>query len=250
MSDAAAGMRWYGTRRPGAVEKVLERAMGGDHTPYEWIVRSVSRSATTVLDVACSSGGLTRRLAAEGRRVTGLDASMSNIRAARALSDEQFVLADVDRLPFADGSFDAVVTCLGLGVSANRASMLSEVSRVLRPGGVFASLMPSLRPVAPSDLALLSRLAGFLRVAPQLPGSAEFQAKRSLGAAGLTKVEDTRGRFFFEVRNQADATTLVDGLRPAPDRSRAQDAIGFLVERAGDLGVRVPLPMRRIVAIK
>lgn len=250
MSESAAGLRWYGAHRPGAAEHVLERALGGEHTPYEWVARAVSRNATNVLDFACASGGLSRRLTYEGRTVIGLDPSASNLERARRQSSGPWVLSDVDHLPFEENSFDAVVTCLGMGVTANRGRLLEEVARVLRPGGVFAALLPSLRPLTRGDLTLVSRLAGYLRVTPQLPGSAEFHARKSLTAAGLTKMEDARGRFFFTVRDEADAQTLLSGLRHAPDRERVRNAIEFLAQRAKTQAVQVPLPMRRIVAIK
>lgn len=245
-----AGVEWYGARRLGAAEKVLERALGGEHTPYEWMARTVSKNARTVLDLACASGGLTRRLAQDGRVVVGLDPSASNLEQARAHRGGPWVQADVNHLPFDDGSFDTVVTCLGMGMTVNRRRLLGEVSRVLRPGGVFAALLPSLRPLNRSDLTLVSRLAGYLRVAPQLAGSAEFQASKSLAAAGLTKTEDARGRFFFNVRDVEDAKVLISGLRHAPDRERVRNTVDFLAERAKIKAVQVPLPMRRIVAIK
>lgn len=250
MSESAAGLRWYGAHRPGAVEEVLERALGGEHTPYEWVARSVSKTAGQVLDLACASGGLSRRLEQPGRTVVGLDPSAANLDSARRRSDGPWVHADVNHLPFGDGVFDCVVTCLGIGVTANRRRLLTEVARVLRPGGVFAALLPSLRPLNRGDLTMVSRLAGHLRVTPQLPGSAEFQASKSLTAAGLTKVEDTRARFFFSVRDEDDARVLISGLRHAPDRERVRNAVDFLAGRAKSSAIQVPLPMRRIVAIK
>lgn len=250
MSEFGAGLRWYGSVRPGAVDRVLERAMGGEHTPYDWLARAVARGASAVLDLACGTGGLSRRLQADQRVVVGLDSSMSNLHHAELTGDGPWVLGSVDHVPFTEASFDAVVTSLGLGVTANRGRLLSEVARVLRPGGVFAALMPSLRPVTASDVATISRLAGFLRVTPTLPGSAEFQARKSLSLAGLTKVEDNRARFFFEVETPEDARILIDGLRPAPDRDRTRSAVEYLVTRASNTAVTVPLPMRRVVAIK
>lgn len=250
MSEFSAGLRWYGSVRPGAVDQVLERAMGGEHTPYDWLARAVARSARGVLDLACGTGGLSRRLQSENRTIVGVDASMANLHRARQGGEGTWVLGHVDHVPFADDSFDAVVTSLGLGVSSNRGQLLSEVARVLRPGGVFAALMPSLRPVTAGDVATISRLAGFLRVTPTLPGSAEFQARKSLSLAGLTKVEDTRARFFFQVTSPEDARTLIAGLRPAPDRDRSRSATDYLTARAANAPLSVPLPMRRIVAIK
>ncbi len=250
MSEFGAGLRWYGSVRPGAVDQVLERAMGGEHTPYDWLARSVARNAKVVLDLACGTGGLSRRLQADDRTVVGMDSSMSNLHHAEETGDGPWVVGNVDHVPFADNSFDAVVTSLGLGVTANRGRLLSEVTRVLRPGGVFAALMPSLRPVTAGDVATISRLAGFLRVTPTLPGSAEFQARKSLSLAGLTKVEDSRARFFFQVSSPDDARILIDGLRPAPDRERSRSAVDYLAGRANNASLPVPLPMRRIVAIK
>ena len=43
-------------RGPGAMEAVLSRSFVGDHTHYEWLARSVSSSAKTVLDLACGAG--------------------------------------------------------------------------------------------------------------------------------------------------------------------------------------------------
>lgn len=242
------GHRWFGPGRPRAVDQVLQRTFGGDHTPYEWLARAVSSSARLVLDLSCGASGLGARLASPGRLVVSVDETESCLRAEE--DGRPLVLADPRHLPFADGSFDAVVTSLGLGLADDRLAFLEEVARVLRPGGVFAGLTPSLRPMSTKDVRIASQLGAFLRVGPHLPGTVEFRAKSMLGAAGLTKMEDSRGRHHFEVRNRSDAELLVGGLRPAGDRARAASAIDFLASRAQKEPVRIPLPMRRIVAIK
>ena len=239
---------WFGPGRPQAVDKVLQRTFGGDHTPYEWLARAVSGSAATVLDLSCGASGLGSLLAAPGRTVISVDDNQGCLRAAD--DGRPLVQADPRHLPFADGSFDAVVTSLGLGLAHDRMEFLSEVARVLRSGGVFAGLTPSLRPLSMEDLRIVRQLGGYLRVSPHLPGTVEFRAKTMLGEVGLTKMEDARGRHYFEVRNRADAEVLIGGLRPAGDRARAASAINFLASRAENAPVRIPLPMRRIVAIK
>ncbi len=239
---------WSGPLRPRAVDKVLQRTFGGDHTPYEWLARAVSSSAKRVLDLSCGASGLGGRLAAPGRIVITVDETRECLRSAD--DGRPVVQADPRHLPFAAASFDAVVTSLGLGLADDRLEFLGEVSRVLRPGGVFAGLTPSLRPMSIDDLRVASQLGGYLRVSPHLPGTVEFRAKTMLGAVGLTKMEDARGRHHFEVRNRADAELLISGLRRAGDRARADSAINFLAARAEIGPVRVPLPMRRIVAIK
>lgn len=239
---------WFGPGRPRAVDLVLQRTFGGDHTPYEWLARAVSGSAKRVLDLSCGASGLGGRLAAPGRTVITVDETRSCLMLVN--DDRSVAQADPSHLPFAGGTFDAVVTSLGLGLTEDRMHFLEEVSRVLRPGGVFAGLTPSLRPMNMDDLRIASQLGAYLRVSPHLAGTVEFRAKTMLGAVGLTKMEDSRGRHHFEVRNRRDAEVLVGGLRQAGDRARASSAVDFLTSRAENGPVRVPLPMRRIVAIK
>ncbi len=242
--------RWFGERRPGSAERVLERAYGGKHTPYEWLERAVADSAATVLDLACGTGSLTRRLEREGRTVVGVDLSLLNIEEAKEAGTRCAVQADAAQLPFADDSFDVVVTSLGLGMVTDRMRFLREVTRVLRPGGVFAGLTPSVRPFSVEDLKIASQLGGYLRATPTLPGLPEFRAKKTLAKVGLTKTEDSRARYHFTVASRHDAETLVAGLRTPPDRARGVAAVEFLTLRAEVEPVAVPLPMRRIVAIK
>ena len=245
---ARSRQRWFGSGAPLAVDEVLQRSFGGHHTPYEWLARAVSSSAKLVLDLSCGASGLGPRLKSPGRVVVSVDETESCLQADDA--SRPMVLADVLHLPFGDGSFDAVVTSLGMGVADDRLEFLTEVARVLRPGGVFAGLTPSLRPMNAEDLRMASQLGAFLRASPHLPGTIEFRAKAMLGAVGLTKMEDSRARHYFEVRNRADAELLVAGLRQAGDSARAASAVNFLAGRAENAPVRVALPMRRIVAIK
>lgn len=243
-------LRWFGSRQPGAMEAVLSRSLGGGRTPYEWLARSVSASANVVLDLACGAGAMIERLARPGRTVIGLDRSESELEAAAALGRGPLVQAHASYLPFADGSFDAVVTSLGVGVVADRPRFLAEASRVLRPGGVFAALTPSLRPANLDDIRLISRLASYLRVPPHLPGTTEFKAKEALAEVGLTKAEDARAKYYFEVADADDAALLLAGLRAPVEAERAAAAIDFLRGRLTDGPVKIPLPMRRIIAIK
>ena len=107
-----------------------------------------------------------------------------------------------------------------------------------------------MRPANVDDLRLISRLAGQLRVAPHLPGVTEFKARTALGAVGLTKAEDKRAKYYYEVADEDDAVRLFEGLRTPGDADRVGAAVEFLRARFADGPVRVPLPMRRIIAIK
>ena len=54
----------------------------------------------------------------------------------------------------------------------------------------------------------------------------------------------------LRVRNRDDAELLIGGLRPTEDVERARQAVNYLAERVKEHTVRLPLPMRRLLAIK
>ncbi|WP_369194995.1 class I SAM-dependent methyltransferase [Streptomyces djakartensis] len=95
-----------------------------------------------LLDVACGTGIVTRRLAA-GRtdlRVTGVDLATAMARRAAARLPGAVVRADSRRLPFGDGRFDAVCSVWLLHLldgPADVRAVVGECARVLRPGGVY-----------------------------------------------------------------------------------------------------------------
>lgn len=100
--------------------------------------------AGRVLDVGCGPGHLAIRLAREhGLEVTGLDLDPAMIgraraNAERALGAERrpaFVVGGVAALPFADASFDLVVSTLSMHHWSDAAAGQAEIGRVLRPGG-------------------------------------------------------------------------------------------------------------------
>lgn len=59
-----------------------------------------------------------------------------------ALGGDADVVADEDRLPFADGSFDLVVSAGGLATVNDLPGALVQIRRVLRPGGLFLGAIP------------------------------------------------------------------------------------------------------------
>lgn len=92
-----------------------------------------------VLDVACGTGALTLSAAqAVGPlgSVVGLDPNPEMLAVARRSSRlVEWCEAPAERIPFPDGAFDAVVSQFGLMFFDDRARALSEMMRVLRPGG-------------------------------------------------------------------------------------------------------------------
>lgn len=96
----------------------------------------------TLLDVSCATGVLTRELASAGSfdAVYGLDVSAEMLKeASQRDAKGQFrrVRADVADMPFADGSFDAVVSGAALHCWPSVQDGLAEVRRVLKEGSSF-----------------------------------------------------------------------------------------------------------------
>jgi ubiquinone/menaquinone biosynthesis C-methylase UbiE len=99
-----------------------------------------------VLDVACGTGIVTRtaadRVVPDGRAV-GVDLNEAMLAVARQVRpDIEFRHADAAQLPFADESFDAVLSQMALMFFPDRAAAVQEMARVAVPGGTVAVLVP------------------------------------------------------------------------------------------------------------
>ena len=101
------------------------------------------RPGQRILDVATGTGMVAFGLAARGAKVVGLDQSehmLAGARAKLAAAPEfagrvEFVQGQAERLPFADGEFDALTFTYLLRYVDDPAATLRELARVVRPGG-------------------------------------------------------------------------------------------------------------------
>jgi SAM-dependent methyltransferase len=91
-----------------------------------------------VLDVGCGDGQISRLVASMGAEIVGVDPTWNCVSVAHQRGNAGFVQAGAAGLPFADETFDAVVACLVFEHIVEVDSAISEVARVLRPGGRFA----------------------------------------------------------------------------------------------------------------
>ena len=114
-----------------------------------WKVRLVAMSGaapgTRALDLAGGTGDIAFALADRGASVVGLDVTHRMVELARAkgvtsTSAARFVTGDMMSLPFADATFDLVTTGYGIRNVPRIETALSEIRRVLRPGGTLLSL--------------------------------------------------------------------------------------------------------------
>src|SRR5262249_27794305 len=94
-----------------------------------------------LLDVACGPGVVTAAIAPTAASVVGLDATDAMLEKARArcarekLANVVFKRGDAEQLPFDEAQFDGAVTRLAVHHFANPQRALTEMFRVLRPGG-------------------------------------------------------------------------------------------------------------------
>ncbi|MEO5823235.1 MAG: class I SAM-dependent methyltransferase [Vicinamibacteraceae bacterium] len=126
-----------------------------------------------VLEVASGSGGPAIHLArTTGCRVTGVDANERGVETAGRLAAAagagdrvQFRQADAtSRLPYDDGAFDALLCIDSMNHFPDRAGVLAEWSRVLRPGGrsLFTDPVVISGPVTNDELARRSSIGLFV----------------------------------------------------------------------------------------
>ena len=118
-------------------------SLGMDIGWRKQLVAAVARQKPAkILDLACGSGDVTTMLreALPQAQVVGLDFSRPLLTQAKERGLSELTEADALKLPFADGSFDALTIAFGLRNFSDRAAGLNEIARVLKPGGVFGLL--------------------------------------------------------------------------------------------------------------
>jgi ubiquinone/menaquinone biosynthesis C-methylase UbiE len=110
----------------------------------EDFVRSLNlQPGLRVLDVACGTGNLALPAARLGAVVTGVDIAPNLVEQARENAKRaglaaQFDEGDAENLPYADASFDAVITMFGAMFAPRPELVAAELKRVARPGGAIA----------------------------------------------------------------------------------------------------------------
>ncbi|MGV8172032.1 MAG: class I SAM-dependent methyltransferase [Candidatus Woesearchaeota archaeon] len=128
---------------PGTVSAWWE-PMSGDKShifkrQHELIIETLAKERrTTVLDIACGKGRISKLLLEQGYNVYSLDISqeMLNIAKNRGYVQKPF-LGDSEDLPFINDSFDVVICMDAMVHFPNPSIAALEAYRVLRPDGIF-----------------------------------------------------------------------------------------------------------------
>jgi len=134
-----------------SAQALSRRLMVAFRHPIEWL--AVPRGGGA-LDVGCGPGSVTAslaRAAGPDGLALGVDISKPMLaRAVRAQAGPQtgFMLADAQQLPLRDETVDAVVSIAVLQLIPDPEAALTEMGRVLRPGGRLAVMVPTAGPAA------------------------------------------------------------------------------------------------------
>ena len=117
-------------------------SFGQDPRWRRTMVSHVPRDGGTVLDIATGTGLVAERLLARGHRVTGLDQSPDMLAVARRRFGDRIELveASATEIPFPNASFDHLTFTYLLRYVDDPGATLTELARVVRPGGTIASL--------------------------------------------------------------------------------------------------------------
>lgn len=132
MSERAAqwGRLWGSRARDWALSEEQQRPT------YEAVIDRVAiRPGQRVLEVGCGTGVFLRLAADRGAEVHGVDASAALLDLARArVPEADLWLADMESLPFADGTFDLVAGFNAFFFAVDIVAALREAGRVAKPG--------------------------------------------------------------------------------------------------------------------
>jgi SAM-dependent methyltransferase len=218
------------------------------------------------LDVAAGTGNAAALAAAEGARAVASDFSPGQVERGRARTaaeglDVDWVVADVEELPFDDGSFDCVMSVFGAMFGPRPDRVAAELFRVVRPGGTVGLANWPNRGFQSEMFEVLDRYAP--NRPPELPnprdwGEEEVARERFDGLAASIAVEPRMLPWAFD--SFADMAALFRDHGPRGLEELPDDKLGALVgdlqgvvERwnsAGDGSIRIDAEYTLVIARK
>ncbi len=204
---------------PPTPSAALREAVGDiDIYLFDQLLRGRLDGVRTVLDAGCGSGRNLVHLLRAGFHVHAVDRDAGAVDRVRALAARlapglppgNVQVAEVDALPFADGSMDAVISSAVLHFASDAShfdAMVGEMWRVLRPGGLlFARLASSIgmdgrtRPLGNGHHALPDGSERFLVDQAGLLGRTEALGATLLDPIKTTLVQDLRAMTTWCIR--------------------------------------------------
>lgn len=177
---------------------------------FDQLLKGRIAPGTSILDAGCGGGRNLVYFLRNGYKVYGADRDSGAITQVRRLAaglrpslpGENFVVAGVEKLPFADERFDAVVSSAVLHFALDEGHfhrMIDEMWRVLRPGGLFFSRLASsigierlITPVEGRRFSLPDGTERFLVDEEMLTSTASRLGARWLDPLKTTNVQNLR----------------------------------------------------------
>lgn len=158
-----------------------------------------------MLDLCCGTGKAAGAASALGADAEGLDVSAEMVRAAQsAFPTVEFATGDAESIPKENADFDAVICAFGVMHVGSPETMLSEIARVLKPGGRVAIshwIGPPESPLFRIVFGTMQRLADMSVVPPSPPPfalSSDDAMREAFEVAGFAEFSSARVPLVFK----------------------------------------------------
>lgn len=218
-------------------------------TPYpkelfDLLAKLIPAESTTILDIGCGTGKSTETLVDLDLEVSGIDHDSQMIAEAKEQAqlkklDIDYIVADVEHLPFSDNYFDVITVGTAFHFFVNEIAM-SEIKRVLKPKGllfVYWTLTTKEIPKEDEIPASIFQKYNWVRIPPELRDLkyiSNFLNKTGFQNI-LTEKVSTVSNFTVEERVGLQTTSGFYGLLSAEDRKTFLKEIrGALTEKLGN----------------
>ena len=196
------------------------------------------REGVRALELGCGTGIFLEKVAARGASITGIDLSADLLaRCAvrmKGAAGVSLVRGNAEKMPFPDASFDAVYGSSILH-HLDLEAALTEVARVLRPGGRMAFAEPNILNPQVVVMFKFGLTKKYFGVSPDEMAFSRFRAARAARAAGLAGVS-VRPFDFLHPATPAPLIRVVEAM------SRAVERVPVAREIAGSMLIAARRP--------
>jgi ubiquinone/menaquinone biosynthesis C-methylase UbiE len=207
---------WADAKRASAYVDLF--AAASDQAIPDLLAAIEATPSMRILDLCCGQGNVTEALVGLGCFVVAVDFSPAMLSLAKQrVPVAEWVEADAQDLPFDAGAFDAVVSNLGICHVPDQPQALSEVRRVLRPGGRFGMTVWC----GPDTSPAFETLYGAVRAhghpdlsIPEAPDFHQFAhratAEALLSAAGFSDVDVCAVDCFWDLSSPSELAAIYE----------------------------------------